>query len=126
MDNCLDFLDATRAAFTESGWFHTGDRVRQDHTGWLRYVERTKGMWEVAVPDPMLGDAPVAFVFAAGRVESDGFVSDIEAVCVRMLSDFKRPRQIRLVDELPRLTLNKVDKARLRAWLMNEVEVPAG
>ena len=143
--------EATRDAFTESGWFRTGDRVSRDRTGRLRYVERAKDMLKVggenvaaaevervvaavpgvrevavvAAPDHMLGDVPVAFVIATERA-ADGLVSDIEAACERMLSDFKRPRQIRLVDELPRSTLDKVAKARLRALLANEVEAPAG
>lgn len=135
--------DATREAFTPTGWFRTGDRVRQDHAGRFWYVERAKDMLKVggenvaaaevervvssvdgvrevavvAAPDRMLGDVPVAFVIPGTQIEPAGLLSDIESTCARMLSDFKRPRQIHLVEDLPRSTLNKIAKARLRAWL---------
>jgi crotonobetaine/carnitine-CoA ligase len=37
-----------------------------------------------------------------------------------MLAGFKRPREVRVVDELPRSTLDKVAKARLRELLVAE------
>ncbi|MGU3582093.1 AMP-binding protein [Rhodococcus sp. C26F] len=143
--------EATRDAFTESGWFRTGDRVCQDRTGRFRYVERAKDMLKVggenvaaaevervvatvlgvrevavvAAPDRMLGEVPVAFVIAAGSEDESRLASDIDAMCVRMLADFKRPRRVLFVDELPRSTLNKIAKARLRARLADEVEAPA-
>ncbi|MEE2030622.1 AMP-binding protein [Rhodococcus chondri] len=135
--------DATREAFTSTGWFRTGDRVRQNHAGRLWYVERAKDMLKVggenvaaaevervvstvdgvrevavvAAPDRMLGDVPVAFVIPLAHVEPDALLSDIEHTCAHMLADFKRPRRIHLVEEMPRSTLNKIAKARLRAWL---------
>lgn len=135
--------DATRAAFTADGWFRTGDRVRQDRSGQYWFVERSKdmlkvggenvaaaevervvatvpGVREVAVvakPDRMLGDVPVAFVIADGAAPGD-LPAEIDRVCAELLSDFKRPRQIHLVPEFPRATLNKVAKAKLRHWLL--------
>jgi crotonobetaine/carnitine-CoA ligase len=40
--------------------------------------------------------------------------------CAMMLAGFKRPREVRIVDELPRSTLDKVAKARLRELLVAE------
>jgi crotonobetaine/carnitine-CoA ligase len=130
---------ATAAAYTVDGWFRTGDRVRLDEEGTITFGERDKdvlkvggenvgapeiervllsvpGVVEAAVvgrPDPMLGDVPVAFV-----VVSDGsaVVAAIEAACEASLPPFKRPREIRVVTELPRATLGKVAKAQLRDW----------
>jgi carnitine-CoA ligase len=62
----------------------------------------------VARPDPMLGDVPVAFVVGPATPEA------IDAACAASLPPFKRPREIRIVDELPRATLGKVAKAQLR------------
>lgn len=143
--------EATCDAFTDSGWFRTGDRVCQDRTGRFRYVERAKDMLKVggenvaaaevervvaavpgvrevavvAAPDRMLGEVPVAFVLVGPAQDEGRVVSAVEAMCARMLADFKRPRRIVLVDELPRSTLNKVAKAQLRARLADGVEAPA-
>jgi carnitine-CoA ligase len=130
---------ATAAAYTDDGWFRTGDRVRLDEEGTLTFVERDKdvlkvggenvgapeiervllsvpGVRDAAVvgrPDPMLGDVPVAFV-----VVEDGpaVVAAMEAACEASLPPFKRPREIRVVAKLPRATLGKVAKAQLRDW----------
>jgi carnitine-CoA ligase len=129
---------ATAVAYTEDGWFRTGDRVRLDEEGTITFVERDQdvlkvggenvgapeiervlldvpGVLEAAVvgrPDPMLGDVPVAFVVMDGSE----VVGAIEAACAAQLPPFKRPREIRVVDDLPRATLGKVAKAELRRW----------
>ena len=41
-------------------------------------------------------------------------IEAIERACARELSDFKRPREIRLVADFPRSTLEKINKAALR------------
>ena len=43
--------------------------------------------------------------------------SSIEAACAGTLAGFKQPREIRLVEELPRSTLEKINKAQLRRML---------
>jgi crotonobetaine/carnitine-CoA ligase len=73
----------------------------------------------VGRPDVMLGEVPVAFVTARpGAVVS---VAEAAARCEELLTDFKRPREIRVVDQLPRSTLDKVAKAALRELLLREV-----
>lgn len=136
---------ATADAFTEDGWFRTGDRVRLDPHGSLTFVERDKdvlkvggenigaaevervllgvdGVREAAVvgrPDPMLGEVPVAFVTThPGAPVTASVLLDR---CVALLPEWKRPRDVRIVDELPRSTLEKVAKARLRDLLAAEV-----
>lgn len=136
--------EATARSFTPDGWFVTGDRVRLDLDGTLSFVERDKdvlkvggenigapeiervllgaaGVREAAVvgrPDRMLGEVPVAFVTAVpGAVLSPERLTER---CATMLAGFKRPREVRVVDELPRSTLDKVAKARLRELLVAE------
>jgi crotonobetaine/carnitine-CoA ligase len=55
----------------------------------------------VARPHPMLDEVPVAFIIAQPGFDSS-IVASIEASCASLLADFKRPREYRFVDELPR------------------------
>ena len=71
-----------------------------------RVVAALPGVREVAVvgaPDPMLQEVPVAFVIAAD--DCPDLVSTILTTCRDKLADFKVPREVRLVTDLPRSTL---------------------
>ena len=140
----LDAPELTAAACDEHGWFRTGDRVRLDPDGFLWFVERDQdvlkvggenigapeiervllaapGVCEAAVvghPDPMLGEVPVAFVTARARQQLE--VGQLQNWCAGRLGANKLPRQIRVVDDLPRSTLDKVSKAALRSLLREE------
>ncbi len=136
---------ATAAAFTPEGLFITGDRVRLGGDGYLYFADRAKDMLKVggenvaaseierviaAVPGvqevavvakrhPMLDEAPVAFVIP--RLAGDsGLVEAILAACRQTLASFKQPHEIRLMESLPRSTLEKVAKAELRALLRED------
>ncbi len=136
-----DNREATAAAFTADGWFRTGDRVRVNEDGSITFVERDKdvlkvggenigapeiervvqgvdGVREVAVvgrPHEMLGEVPVVFVTVS--VDADAARAAIEGRCAELLPEFKRPREIFVIDEFPRSTLDKIAKAALRAQL---------
>ena len=141
----LEYLDdpaATAAAFDADGWFETGDQVMPLPDGNLMFQGRAKdmlrvggenvaaleiegaimrvpGVLEVAVvgkPDAMLDEVPVAFVVA--RDPGDALKAQIAARCVETLSDFKRPRDVLFVDEIPKGLLDKVLKKELRARLL--------
>ena len=87
----------------------------------LMVVMEVPGVVEVAVVaarHPMLDEVPVAFVIAAG--DRPELADEVLAACSRRLSDFKVPREVRLVDEMPRSTLNKIAKAELRRQLADE------
>lgn len=84
------------------------------------------GIGEAAVvgrKDRMLDEVPVAFVAAArpapAGVDSraEALIARVEAACKTALADFKRPREIHVVDSLPRGNLEKVNKVALRALL---------
>jgi carnitine-CoA ligase len=138
----LDDPDATAASYTDDGWFLTGDRVTLHDDGFLSFADRTKdmlrvggenvaaseiervisavaGVDEAAVvgqPHAMLDEVPVAFVIPAGgrTAAAPTLAAEIAAACAVGLADFKRPRRVVLVDELPRATLGKVAKNVLR------------
>lgn len=133
--------EATEAAFDEDGWFDTGDLVVPLSNGEFVFSSREKDMLrvggenvaaieietvilgmprvsEVAVvgrPDHMYDEVPVAFVVASDGAE--GLVDAIYDLCARMLSSFKRPREVHVVDALPKGLLDKVLKSELRARL---------
>ena len=68
----------------------------------------------------MLDEVPVAFVIPGpGQpIEGNtGLTAAIMSECKSKLADFKRPRQVILVAELPRSTLEKVSKVDLRKKL---------
>ena len=64
----------------------------------------------------MLEEVPFVFLIPHGGVA--GAAPDLHdrvmAACGAGLADFKVPREIRLVDDMPRSTLEKVAKAELR------------
>jgi carnitine-CoA ligase len=129
---------ATAGSFDEAGWFRTGDLVTLHADGYLSFADRDKDMLkvgaenvaaseiervilatglvaEVAVvgrPDDKLDEVPVAFVVPFADRES--LAADLEAACAQRLADFKVPRAVYGVRDLPRSTLNKVNKAELR------------
>jgi len=73
---------------------------------------------EVAVvgkPDPVMGEEPIAFVVAASGhvINADELLDTVRTVLAR----FKVPKEIRVVDSLPRNVVGKVLKAQLRESL---------
>ena len=131
--------EATAAAFDEHGWFSTGDSIITDTEGNLYFGDRLKDMLKVGAenvaaseietvilatglvaecavvgkPHPMLDEVPVAFVIAAQGVTGD-IAGRIVDACAADLADFKVPREVFVVDELPRSTLEKIAKNELR------------
>lgn len=136
---------ATRESFDEHGYFITGDRVTLLENGFLRFGDRAKDMLKVggenvaaseieqvvavvpgvreaavvAKKHPMLDEVPVVFIIpAAGVAAAPADLKDVVmAACRKSLADFKVPREIIFVDEMPRSTLEKVAKAELRKML---------
>ena len=133
-----DNPSATADAFDADGWFRTGDLVRLNDDGTLTFVDRAKDMLrvgaenvaaseiervvqtvtgprEVAVvgaPHESLDEVPVVFVVDA---EAPAELAErILAECRAQLADFKVPRQVHFVTELPRSTISKVNKVELR------------
>jgi len=134
---------ATAESFDPDGWFRTGDRVNLLADGSIQFGDRTKDMLKVggenvaaseiervvlavagvrecavvAKKHPMLEEVPVAFVRPEANAAAD-LAQRIQATCEAQLADFKRPREIRLVEDFPRSTLEKISKAELRRLLL--------
>ena len=138
----VDDPAATAAAFDKDGFLLTGDRALRDADGFFYFADRAKdmlkvggenvsaaeieraivavsGVREVAVvsrPDPLLDEVPVAFVIAADSADP-ALTTRILTACGKSLASFKMPREVRVLEEFPRATLEKVSKAELRALL---------
>jgi malonyl-CoA/methylmalonyl-CoA synthetase len=130
--------EKTREEFTADGWFRTGDVGRFDAQGYLSIVGRAKdliitggynvypkeielvldaipGVLESAViglPHPDFGEAVTAVVVArSGAVLSE---AQIIAQVKVLLANYKVPKRVILLPELPRNAMGKVQKNVLR------------
>ena len=139
MRGYLDDPQATAAAIDAEGWLHTGDLATMDDRGYVRIVGRLKDMFIVGgfnaypaeienallehddvaraavigLPDQRLGEVGGAFV-----VLEPGAVLDQEAFlawCRQRMANYKVPRQVHVVDEIPMNATGKVMKDELRA-----------
>lgn len=135
--------EATADAFVD-GWYKTGDVGHQDSDGFIYISDRIKDMVisggenvypaeletvlaehpdlaEVAVvgqPDVTWGEIPVA---VAVTVPGSGLtIEQLRAWCDGRLARYKWPRELVVVDELPRTALGKVQKHIVRDLLSSD------
>ena len=130
--------DKTAEDFTDDGFFNTGDKGLIDGDGYVSIVGRAKdlvitgglnvypkeielfiddieGVKEsavIGVPHPDFGEGVVAVVVPeAGSCLDE---SDVISACKKNLANFKVPKRVVLVKELPRNSMAKVQKNLLR------------
>jgi acyl-CoA synthetase (AMP-forming)/AMP-acid ligase II len=100
--------------FIKSGGFKISAREIEDV---LRVHPRVKDVAVVGAPDRVWGERIVAAVVlrpAAGPPpSSEGLLNELSAFCARSLADYKRPREVRILEDLPRNALGKVQKHRI-------------
>ncbi|MGN6828160.1 malonate--CoA ligase [Paucibacter sp. M5-1] len=130
--------EKTKEEFTADGWFKTGDVGKRDARGYFTIVGRSKdliisggynvypaeiegyinemaGVAESAViglPHPDFGEGAVAVVVAKPGAALDG--EAIIAALKGKIANFKIPKKVFVVAELPRNTMGKVLKNQLR------------
>jgi len=136
MKGYLNQSEAT-AETIKDGWLHTGDIGVMDEDGYIRIVDRKKDMVLVSgfnvypneiedviakldsvvevgvigVPDEKTGESVKAYV-----VSSDPSLTAAQVIahCEGSLTNYKRPRHIEFVDEIPKTPVGKVLRWKLR------------
>ena len=130
--------EKTTEEFTADGWFKTGDVGKIDERGYVVIVGRSKdliisggynvypaeiegylndmaGVAEsavIGVPHPDFGEAGVAVVVgkAGSALDSAEMLAELKS----KIANFKVPKRIFIVDDLPRNAMGKVQKNLLR------------
>src|SRR5699024_3043815 len=137
MTGYLDNPAETNAVLSPEGWLRTGDLGWVDEKGYLRVTGRSKDMFIVGgfnaypaeiesillrnpdvrqaaiigVPDERLGEVAMAFVVPDKPTTREA----VSAWCRDNMANFKVPRFIEFVNELPLNATGKVQKTELRS-----------
>ncbi len=132
----------TKEAFDERGYFRTGDMGRFDRDGHLFITGRIKEMLIIAgenvfpreieevldrhpavkasavigLPDESRGELPIAFVELRDGESFDE--AALRSWCREHLAQFKVPREIRLLEALPRNPTGKIQRRALTALVV--------
>ncbi|WP_435950935.1 AMP-binding protein [Psychrobacter sp. DM8] len=124
--------------FTADGYLKTGDIASMDEQGAIKIYDRKKDMiivsgfnvypnevenviethFKVAecsvvgIPDALQGESVKAYIVKADQSLNE---EEIKALCQENLAGYKCPRHIEFIDELPKSTVGKILRHKLRA-----------
>ena len=134
----LDAPEQTAEAIDNDGWLHTGDVAIMNEQGYIDITDRMKDMFimggfnaypaeiervlvehplvgiaaVIGVPDERMGEVGAAFIVPSPQGAPD--VDELIAWCREQMANYKVPRHVWFVDELPLTASNKVRKPELR------------
>ncbi len=136
--------DKNAEAFTDDGWFRTGDICALDEDGRVTYDGRVKDMLKVggenvaaaeiegllsqhpavmlaqvvSAPDDKYIEVPAAYIqLVAGASASE---DELIEFCTGKVASFKVPRHVRFVTEWP-MSATKIQKVKLREEIAREL-----
>ena len=123
-----------------NGYLYTGDVAKMDEEGWFYIVDRKKDMiissgykvWPrevedvlyqhpavreagvVGAPDPYRGETVVAYVALKSGYEGKVTSEELIEFCKERMANYKYPRQVEILDELPKTPTGKFLRRELR------------
>ena len=136
------------------GWFHTGDIVRRDADGALRFVDRKKNVIRrsgeniaavevesalqhhpqvksvavAAVPDPVRGDEVLACIVPISMPVNgsarEAAANELVQWALGQLAYYKVPGYVAFVDALPLTPTNKIQRGELKKLAPTLVDAP--
>ena len=137
MKNYWNNKNETKNAFTEDGFFKTGDIASIDKNGYIKIVDRKKDMiissgfnvypneiedyvathsdvlecGVIGIPDINRGESIKLFVVTSNVNLKE---NDILSFCKEGLTVYKIPKKIEFIDELPKNNVGKILRRKLR------------
>ena len=141
---------ATSATFTADGYLRTGDLAQMRPDGLIEVVGRLKEMFKsggynvyprevelaieehegvetvvvVPIPDEKFHEVGVAFVVVSRSFAGSVTAGDINEHCRARLAPYKVPKRFELVDQLPQISIGKIDRSALRRLAAESAERP--
>ncbi|SMF27372.1 AMP-binding protein [Pseudobacteriovorax antillogorgiicola] len=129
--------EETQQVFDEDHWFHTGDIAVMSEDGFFSIVDRKKDMILVSgfnvypneieevvvalkgvveaaaigIPDEQSGETVKLFVVRSNEQVTE---AEIMQYCQSNLVNYKRPKQIEFVEELPKSAVGKILRRKLK------------
>jgi acyl-CoA synthetase (AMP-forming)/AMP-acid ligase II len=130
--------DKTAECIDNQGWLYSGDLATKDAEGYVRIVGRKKDMLitggfnvypaeieeylfthpdvlnvsVIGVPDSVMGEVAAVYVIARQGATIDP--QEVVDYCAKEIANFKVPRYVVVVKELPMTQSGKIQKFRLR------------